>query len=155
MFNIVGNLIGSVVGTVGDVVKKDQAIKEMEKQSRADLAKAKLQAKIDEQKVNSQLKIAKVQAQINHQTRVFDGDNAYDLMVLEQNKYSYMDEFLKFSIIGLDGYIIFKYGIEGLSNLPTWLQLANIMVLVSTLGGKGILRMFLNGGLKGLVKKKQ
>jgi len=155
MFNIVGNLIGSVVGTVGDVVKKDQAIKEMEKQSRADLAKAKLQAKIEEQKVNSQLKIAKVQAQINHQTRVFDGDNAYDLMVLEQNKYSYMDEFLKFSIIGLDGYIIFKYGIEGLSNLPTWLQLANIMVLVSTLGGKGILRMFLNGGLKGLVKKKQ
>jgi hypothetical protein len=155
MFNIVGNLIGSVVGTVGDVVKKDQAIKEMEKQSKADLAKAKLQAKIEEQKVNSQLKIAKVQAQINHQTRVFDGDNAYDLMVLEQNKYSYMDEMLKFSIIGLDGYIIFKYGIEGLSNLPTWLQLANIMVLVSTLGGKGILRMFLNGGLKGLVKKKR
>ena len=155
MFDIVGNLINSVVGTVGDVVKKDQAIKEMEKQSKADLAKAKLQAKIEEQKVNSQLKIAKVQAQINHQTRVFDGDNAYDLMVLEQNKYSYMDEMLKFSIIGLDGYIIFKYGIEGLSNLPTWLQLANIMVLVSTLGGKGILRMFLNGGLKGLVKKKQ
>ena len=155
MFNIIGNLVGSVVGTVGDVVKKDQQIKEMEKQGKLDLAKAKLEAKVEEQKVNSQLKVAKVQAQINHQTRVFDGDNAYDLMVPEQNKYSYMDEMLKFSIIGLDGYVIYKYGIDGLSSLPTWLQLANIMVLVSTLGGKGILRMFMNGGLKGLVKKKR
>ena len=111
MFNIVGNLIGSVVGTVGDVVKKDQAIKEMEKQGKLDLAKAKVEAKVQEQRVNSQLKVAKVQAQINHQTRIFDGDNAYDLMVLEQNKYSYMDEMLKFSIIGLDGYVIYKYGI--------------------------------------------
>jgi len=66
-----------------------------------------------------------------------------------------MDEFLKCTIIALDAYVFYRYGLDGLEKMPMWLQLANIMMLVSTMGGKDILRMFTNGGLKGLVKKKR
>jgi len=155
MLNILGNLLGGVVNTVGDVVKKDQAIKEIKKKGKLELAKAKMEAQIEKIKTDNQLKIAKVQAEIAYQTRTYEGDNAYDLAVLEQNKYSYMDEFLKCTIIALDAYVFYRYGLDGLEKMPMWLQLANIMMLVSTMGGKDILRMFTNGGLKGLVKKKR
>jgi len=44
MLNILGNLLGGVVNTVGDVVKKDQAIKEIKQKGKLELAKAKMEA---------------------------------------------------------------------------------------------------------------
>ena len=92
MFNIIGDLVGSVVGTVGDVVKKDQAIKEIKEKGKLDIAQAKVN-----------LDVAKLNAQIKQQQTQAANDMTYDMQVLKNRRESFIDEFiiLGFFVINL------------------------------------------------------
>ena len=83
MFNIIGNLLGGVVNTVGDVVKKDQAIKEIRQKGKLSLE----QAKID-------LNVAKLKAKITQQETQAANDMTYDMQVLKNRRESLIDEFI-------------------------------------------------------------
>jgi uncharacterized ion transporter superfamily protein YfcC len=150
MFNIVGNLIGSVVGTVGDVVKKDQAIKEIKEKGKLSIE----QAKVD-------LSVAKLNAQIKQQETQASNDMTYDMQVLKNRRESLIDEFI---IVGFFVIMILTFipatqatmaqGWQALNNTAWWFEFGIVGILVSTLGLKDVLRIFIGGSIDKLRKKK-
>jgi len=149
MFNIIGNLVGSVVGTVGDVVKKDQQIKEIKEKGKLDIQ----QAKID-------LNVAKLKAQIKQQETQAANDMTYDMQVLKNRRESFIDEFiiLGFFIIMILTFIpatqaTMAQGWKALNETAWWFEFGIVGILVSTLGLKDVLRIFLGGSIDKLKKK--
>jgi uncharacterized ion transporter superfamily protein YfcC len=150
MFNIVGNLVGSVVKTVGDVVKKDQQIQEIKEQGKLDIA----QGKID-------LNLAKLKAQIKQQETQASNDMTYDMQVLKNRRESLIDEFiiLGFFIIMILTFIpatqaTMASGWNALNDTAWWFEFGIIGILVSTLGLKDVLRIFVGGSIDKLKKKR-
>jgi uncharacterized ion transporter superfamily protein YfcC len=151
MFNIVGNLIGSVVGTVGDVVKKDQAIKEIKEKGKLSIE----QAKVD-------LNVAKLNAEIKRQETQASNDMTYDMQVLKNRRESLIDEFI---IIGFFIIMILTFipatqetmarGWQALNDTAWWFEFGIVGILVSTLGLKDVLRIFMGGSIDKLRKKKR
>jgi uncharacterized ion transporter superfamily protein YfcC len=150
MYNIIGNLVGSVVGTVGDVVKKDQQIKEIK-------AKGKLsieQAKID-------LNVAKLTAQIKQQQAQAQNDMTYDMQVLKNRRESILDDIIVIAYIMI---VILTFipvtqatmaaGWEALNDTAWWFEFGIVGILVSTLGLKDVLRIFVGGSIDKLKKKR-
>jgi len=150
MFNIIGNLLGGVVNTVGDVVKKDQAIKQIKEKGKLSIA----QAKID-------LDVAKLQAQIKQQKTQAENDMSYDMQVLKNRRESLIDEFI---ILGFFVIMILTFipatqatmaeGWHALNNTAWWFEFGIVGILVSTLGLKDVLRIFLGGAIDKLKKKR-
>ncbi len=150
MFNIIGNLLGGVVNTVGDVVKKDQAIKEIRQKGKLSLE----QAKID-------LDVAKLQAQIKQQETQAANDMTYDMQVLKNRRESLIDEFI---ILGFFVIMILTFipatqatmaeGWRALNNTAWWFEFGIVGILVSTLGLKDVLRIFIGGSIDKLKKKR-
>jgi len=150
MFNIIGNLVGSVVGTVGDVVKKDQAIKEIKEKGKLDIQ----QAKID-------LDVAKLKAQIKQQETQSANDMTYDMQVLKNRRESLIDEFI---ILGFFVIMILTFipatqatmakGWKALNNTAWWFEFGIVGILISTLGLKDVLRIFVGGSIDKLKKKR-
>lgn len=150
MFNIVGNLLGSVVGTVGDVVKRDQQIKKIKEKGNLDIQ----QAKID-------LSVAKLNAEIKRQQTQADNDMTYDMQVLKNRRESFIDEFiiLGFFIIMILTFIpatqgTMAAGWEALNDTAWWFEFGIVGILVSTLGLKDVLRIFVGGSIDKLKKKR-
>jgi len=150
MFNIIGNLLGGVVNTVGDVVKKDQAIKEIRQKGKLSLA----QAKID-------LDVAKLKAKITQQETQAANDMTYDMQVLKNRRESLIDEFI---ILGFFVIMILTFipatqatmaeGWRALNNTAWWFEFGIVGILVSTLGLKDVLRIFIGGSIDKLKKKR-
>lgn len=150
MLNIIGKLIGSVVGTVGDVVKKDQAIKEIKEKGKLSIT----QAKID-------LDVAKLKAEINRQQTQAANDMTYDMQVLKNRRESLIDEFI---IVGFFIIMILTFipatqatmaqGWKALNDTAWWFEFGIVGILVSTLGLKDVLRIFLGGSIDKLKKKR-
>jgi uncharacterized ion transporter superfamily protein YfcC len=150
MLNIVGNLIGSVVGTVGDVVKKDQAIKEIKEKGKLDIAQAKVN-----------LDVAKLTAKIKQQETQAANDMTYDMQVLKNRRESLIDEFI---IIGFFMIMILTFipatqatmaaGWAALNDTAWWFEFGIVGILVSTLGLKDVLRIFIGGSIDKLKKKR-
>tara|TARA_R100000406_G_scaffold96160_1_gene92933 strand:+ start:1143 stop:1595 length:453 start_codon:yes stop_codon:yes gene_type:complete len=150
MFNIIGNLLGGVVNTVGDVVKKDQAIKEIRQKGKLSLE----QAKID-------LDVSKLKAQIKQQETQAANDMTYDMQVLKNRRESLIDEFI---ILGFFVIMILTFvpatqatmaeGWRALNNTAWWFEFGIVGILVSTLGLKDVLRIFIGGSIDKLKKKR-
>jgi uncharacterized ion transporter superfamily protein YfcC len=150
MFNIIGNLLGGVVNTVGDVVKKDQAIKEIRQKGKLSLE----QAKID-------LNVAKLKAKITQQETQAANDMTYDMQVLKNRRESLIDEFI---ILGFFVIMILTFipatqatmaeGWRALNNTAWWFEFGIVGILVSTLGLKDVLRIFIGGSIDKLKKKR-
>ncbi len=150
MFNIIGNLLGGVVNTVGDVVKKDQAIKEIRQKGKLSLE----QAKID-------LDVAKLKAKITQQETQAANDMTYDMQVLKNRRESLIDEFI---ILGFFVIMILTFipatqatmaeGWRALNNTAWWFEFGIVGILVSTLGLKDVLRIFIGGSIDKLKKKR-
>jgi len=150
MFNIIGNLLGGVVNTVGDVVKKDQAIKEIRQKGKLSLE----QAKID-------LNVAKLKAKITQQETQAANDMTYDMQVLKNRRESLIDEFI---ILGFFVIMILTFipatqatmaeGWRTLNNTAWWFEFGIVGILVSTLGLKDVLRIFIGGSIDKLKKKR-
>lgn len=150
MFNIIGNILGGVVNTVGDVVKKDQAIKEIRQKGKLSLE----QAKID-------LDVAKLKAQITQQETQAENDMTYDMQVLKNRRESLIDEFI---ILGFFVIMILTFipatqatmaeGWRALNNTAWWFEFGIVGILVSTLGLKDVLRIFIGGSIDKLKKKR-
>ena len=150
MFNIISNLVGSVVGTVGDVVKKDQQIKEIKEKGKLDIQ----QAKID-------LDVAKLKSQIKQQETQAANDMTYDMQVLKNRRESLIDEFI---ILGFFLIMILTFipatqttmaaGWKALNDTAWWFEFGIVGILVSTLGLKDVLRIFLGGTIDKLKKKR-
>ena len=150
MFNIIGDLVGSVVGTVGDVVKKDQAIKEIKEKGKLDIAQAKVN-----------LDVAKLNAQIKQQQTQAANNMTYDMQVLKNRRESFIDEFI---ILGFFVIMILTFmpatqatmaeGWRALNNTAWWFEFGIVGILVSTLGLKDVLRIFIGGSIDKLKKKR-
>ncbi len=150
MFNIIGDLLGGVVNTVGDVVKKDQAIKEIRQKGKLSLE----QAKID-------LNVAKLKAKITQQETQAANDMTYDMQVLKNRRESLIDEFI---ILGFFVIMILTFipatqatmaeGWRALNNTAWWFEFGIVGILVSTLGLKDVLRIFIGGSIDKLKKKR-
>jgi uncharacterized ion transporter superfamily protein YfcC len=150
MLNILGNLLGGVINTVGDVVKKDQAIKEIKQKGKLSIA----QAKID-------LAISKLQAQVKQQETQAENDMSYDMQVLKNRRESLIDEFI---IVGFFIIMILTFipatqatmaqGWKALNDTAWWFEFGIVGILVSTLGLKDVLRIFLGGSIDKLKKKR-
>jgi uncharacterized ion transporter superfamily protein YfcC len=150
MLNIIGKLVGSVVGTVGDVVKKDQAIKEIKEKGKLSIT----QAQID-------LDVAKLKAQIKQQQTQAANDMTYDMQVLKNRRESLIDEFI---IVGFFIIMILTFipatqttmaqGWKALNDTAWWFEFGIVGILVSTLGLKDVLRIFLGGSIDKLKKKR-
>lgn len=150
MFNIIGNLLGGVVNTVGDVIKKDQAIKEIRQKGKLSLE----QAKID-------LDVSKLKAQIKQQETQAANDMTYDMQVLKNRRESLIDEFI---ILGFFVIMILTFipatqatmaeGWRALNNTAWWFEFGIVGILVSTLGLKDVLRIFIGGSIDKLKKKR-
>jgi uncharacterized ion transporter superfamily protein YfcC len=150
MFNIIGNLLGGVVNTVGDVIKKDQAIKEIRQKGKLSLE----QAKID-------LNVAKLKAKITQQETQAANDMTYDMQVLKNRRESLIDEFI---ILGFFVIMILTFipatqatmaeGWRALNNTAWWFEFGIVGILVSTLGLKDVLRIFIGGSIDKLKKKR-
>jgi len=148
MFNIIGNLLGGVVDTVGDVVKKDQQIKEIKEKGKLSIE----QAKID-------LNVAKLNAQIKQQQTQTENDMTYDMQVLKNRRESLMDEFiiLGFFIIMILTFIPATQATmaeewKALNDTAWWFEFGIVGILVSTLGLKDVLRIFIGGSIDKLKK---
>jgi uncharacterized ion transporter superfamily protein YfcC len=149
MFNFIGNLLGGVVNTVGDVVKKDQAIKEIKEKGKLSIA----QAQID-------LDLAKLKSQIKQQETQAANDMTYDMQVLKNRRESLIDEFI---ILGFFVIMILTFipetqatmaeGWRALNNTAWWFEFGIVGILVSTLGLKDVLRIFIGGSIDKLKKK--
>jgi uncharacterized ion transporter superfamily protein YfcC len=150
MLNILGNLLGGVVNTVGDVIKKDQAIKEIKQKGKVSIA----QAKID-------LAISKLQAQVKQQETQAANDMSYDMQVLKNRRESLIDEFI---IVGFFIIMILTFipatqqtmakGWQALNDTAWWFEFGIVGILVSTLGLKDVLRIFIGGSIDKLKKKR-
>jgi uncharacterized ion transporter superfamily protein YfcC len=150
MLNIIGNLLGGVVNTVGDVVKKDQAIKEIKQKGKLSIA----QAKID-------LAISKLQAQVKQQQTQAANDMSYDMQVLKNRRESIIDEIIIVAFIIL---LILTFipatqatmakGWQALNDTAWWFEFGIVGILVSTLGLKDVLRIFIGGSIDKLKKKR-
>lgn len=150
MFNFIGNLLGGVVNTVGDVVKKDQAIKEIKEKGKLSIA----QAQID-------LDLAKLKSQIKQQETQAANDMTYDMQVLKNRRESLIDEFI---ILGFFVIMILTFipetqatmaeGWRALNNTAWWFEFGIVGILVSTLGLKDVLRIFVGGSIDKLKKKR-
>lgn len=150
MFNIVGNLLGGVVNTVGDVVKKDQQIKEIKEKGKLDIQ----QAKID-------LDVAKLKAQIKQQATQAHNDMTYDMQVLKNRRESILDDIIIVAFIIL---VILTFtpatqptmaqGWKALNDTAWWFEFGIVGILVSTLGLKDVLRIFVGGSIDKLKKKR-
>jgi uncharacterized ion transporter superfamily protein YfcC len=150
MFNFIGNLLGGVVNTVGDVVKKDQAIKEIKEKGKLSIA----QAQID-------LDLAKLKSQIKQQETQAANDMTYDMQVLKNRRESLIDEFI---ILGFFVIMILTFipetqatmaeGWRALNNTAWWFEFGIVGILVSTLGLKDVLRIFIGGSIDKLKKKR-
>jgi hypothetical protein len=149
MLNIIGNLVGSVVGTVGDVVKRDQQIKKIKEKGKLDIQ----QAKVD-------LDLAKLKAQIKQQQTQAANDMTYDMQVLKNRRESLIDEFI---IVGFFIIMILTFipatqatmaqGWKALNDTAWWFEFGIVGILVSTLGLKDVLRIFLGGSIDKFKKK--
>jgi hypothetical protein len=149
MFNIVGNLLGGVVNTVGDVVKRDQQIKKIKEKGKLDIQ----QAKVD-------LDLAKLKAQIKQQATQAHNDMTYDMQVLKNRRESFIDEFI---ILGFFVIMILTFipatqatmaeGWKALNDTAWWFEFGIVGILVSTLGLKDVLRIFVGGSIDKLKKK--
>lgn len=150
MFNIVGNLLGGVVNTVGDVVKRDQQIKKIKEKGKLDIQ----QAKVD-------LDLAKLKAQIKQQSTQAHNDMTYDMQVLKNRRESFIDEFI---ILGFFVIMILTFipatqatmaaGWKALNDTAWWFEFGIVGILVSTLGLKDVLRIFVGGSIDKLKKKR-
>jgi uncharacterized ion transporter superfamily protein YfcC len=150
MLNILGNLLGGVVNTVGDVIKKDQAIKEIKQKGKVSIA----QAKID-------LAISKLQAQVKQQETQAANDMSYDMQVLKNRRESIIDDIIivAFIILVILTFIpatqpTMAQGWKALNDTAWWFEFGIVGILVSTLGLKDVLRIFLGGSIDKLKKKR-
>lgn len=150
MLDIISNLASSVFGTVGDVVKKDQQIKEIKEKGKIDI----VQGKID-------LNLAKLKAQIKQQETQASNDMTYDMQVLKNRRESLIDEFiiLGFFIIMILTFIpstqaTMALGWNALNDTAWWFEFGLVGILVSTLGLKDVLRIFVGGSIDKLKKKR-
>lgn len=151
MLNIIGNVIGGVVNTVGGIVKKDQQIKEIKEKGRLSIE----QAKID-------LDVAKLHAQIKQQETQAENDMTYDMQVLKNRRESLIDEFI---IVGFFVILVLTFipatqatmalGWQALNDTAWWFEFGIVGILVSTLGLKDVLRIFIGGSIDKLRKKKE
>lgn len=150
MFNIVGNLLGGVVNTVGDVVKRDQQLKKIKQKGKQDIE----QAKID-------LDVAKLKGKIKQQQTQASNDMTYDMQVLKNRRESFIDEFI---ILGFFVIMILTFipatqatmaaGWKALNDTAWWFEFGIVGILVSTLGLKDVLRIFVGGSIDKLKKKR-
>lgn len=150
MLNIIGNLVGSVVGTVGNVVEKKQQLNEIKTKGKLSIE----QAKVD-------LSVAKLQSQIKQQETQAANDMTYDMQVLKNRRESYIDEFI---ILGFFVIMILTFipvtqatmakGWKALNETAWWFEFGIVGILVSTLGLKDVLRIFMGGSIDKLKKKR-
>tara|TARA_A100001515_G_scaffold97258_1_gene78152 strand:- start:144 stop:596 length:453 start_codon:yes stop_codon:yes gene_type:complete len=147
MFNLLGNVIGAVSG----FVEKDQAIKEIKEKSKRNIAQAQ-----------ADLALAKLTAKTQSAKRQSENDHNYDMQVLKNRKETVMDEviILGFVIILILTFIpsmqdTMKQGWDALMDTPWWFEFGIVGILVSTLGLKDVLRIFMGGSIQKLKKKQQ
>lgn len=149
MISLLGNLLGSVVDNVGGIVKKDKQIQEI---------KAKGRLLVEQSKID--LEVAKLKSEAKMETLRANNDAAYDLEVIRNRKESLIDELI---IIGFMVIMVLTFipatqstmaiGWEALSDAPWWFEFGIIGILVSTLGLKDVLKIFIGGTLDRLKKK--
>ena len=150
MINIIGNLVGSAINSVSEITKKKQAIKELKEKGKLSIE----QAKVD-------LSLAKLQAQIKQQETQASNDMNYDMQVLKNRRESLIDEFiiLGFFLIMILTFIpatqaTMAQGWQALNNTAWWFEFGIVGILVSTLGLKDVLRIFMGGSIEKLKKKR-
>lgn len=150
MLDIISNLASSVFGTVGDVVKKDQQIKEIKERGKIDI----VQGKID-------LNLAKLKAQIKQQETQASNDMTYDMQVLKNRRESLIDEFIIFGFLIIwaltfipSTQATMALGWNALNDTAWWFEFGLVGILVSTLGLKDVLRIFVGGSIDKLKKKR-
>lgn len=150
MLDIISNLASSVFGTVGDVVKKDQQIKEIKERGKIDI----VQGKID-------LNLAKLKAQIKQQETQASNDMTYDMQVLKNRRESLIDEFIIFGFLIIwaltfipSTQATMALGWKALNDTAWWFEFGLVGILVSTLGLKDVLRIFVGGSIDKLKKKR-
>lgn len=124
--------------------------KESSKRS-AELSKIKMAGEFEIAKAKSQLKIAKMVANTEQVKRESQQNLTYDMRVLKNRRETLSDELI---IIGFFMILILTFvpqtqhsmiiGWEALKHAPWWFEFGIVGILVSTLGLKDVLRMFLN-----------
>lgn len=150
MINIIGNLVGSAINSVSEIAKKKQAIKEIKEKGKLSIE----QAKVD-------LNLAKLQAEIKQQETQASNDTNYDMQVLKNRRESLIDEFIivGFFVIMLLTFIpatqeTMAKGWKALNDTAWWFEFGIVGILVSTLGLKDVLRIFIGGSIEKLKKKR-
>ena len=138
-------LIKQGIDTVGGVFKQRAEIKKIKNEGALRIE----QAKID-------YKVAKLNAQSALKQNQLANDTNYDMQVLKNRREPYMDELI---IMGFISIMILTFipatqnymavGWQALSTAPWWFEFGIVGILVSTLGLKDVLRMFM-----GVTKKK-
>ena len=136
--NIFG-LIGSIVKPVTKVFQTDAKTKQIKVEGKHKIE----QAKID-------LEVAKLTAQSKKEARQYEGDMSYDMQVLKNRRETIADEVIIFGfcLILLLTFVPATQGAMGigwkaLDGAPWWFEFGIVGILVSTLGLKDVLRMFM------------
>lgn len=124
--------------------------KESSKRS-AELSKIKMAGEFEIEKAKTQFQIAKMMANTEQVKRESQQNLTYDMRVLKNRRETLSDELI---IIGFFMILILTFvpqtqhsmivGWEALKHAPWWFEFGIVGILVSTLGLKDVLRMFLN-----------
>lgn len=134
---MVSTILGFITKPLADIVGSYQARKTIAAQNAAVIAKARVD-----------LKVTRIQAQIDREVINSRQDNDYDTQVLKNRNNTYADEFIilvwfalfilhfvpDYSVIMADGWAAMGY-----NGAPWWFEFGMVGILVSTLG---LMRMF-------------
>lgn len=135
MWTFIASAVGSVINGLSEGWRRSQEI-----------AKAKIDGKIELEKAKWEYKKVKMRAKAELAATEEAHVHDYDMQVLLNRAKSVMDEFIIFSVVGVVGLHFIpgtqeymEPGWEALDKAPLWFQLSAVIVVVSTLGGLRVL----------------
>lgn len=148
-------IIDFITQPVTEIVGGWQARKTAAAKSKQKMAELDIELKVTKIKGQIALEAATTQAQIARVKRNDEADADYDSKVLDNRKFTIADELLiaLFSVTYLlhfvphiQPYMASGWKAMGYSGVPWWYEFAMVLILVSTLGGMRLLRMWTEKG---------
>lgn len=147
------NPITAVLETVGGWLQANEETKQVKAVARVDLAKAKSAFKIARVEADTAIEVAR-----GAQASQLDGHvQEYDLEVLRNKRFTYVDDILVYSLIGgvvmhfvpyTQPFMRSGWVAMGYPDGPAWwLEFSIIVAIVSTLGGMRVLKTFFSGAI--------
>lgn len=147
---IFGNVLGALGKPIASAVGSWQARKQAEVEGRTEIEKARID-----------YKVAKYRAKVNRLYQEAEHAASYDMQVLRNRQHTWVDEFLVVAIVAITLCAFLPWtapyvaaGWKAMAEAPFWFQFAWTVVIVSTLGGMMVLRIFMGSKTGNALTKK-